>query len=88
VPHFEQEQAEGTVKCFISLNLSSQMSSTGISLTPLTEQQSQSLSWCSVTKRFQAEIKDLKAQILIEKLFVGVNLHGSNLVPDLHEPAH
>lgn len=49
VPHLEQEQEDGTWKCFINLNLSSQMSSTGISFSPLGEQQSQSLSWCSVT---------------------------------------
>lgn len=48
-PHFEHEQDEGTLKCFISLYLSSQTSSTGISLILLTEQQSQSFSWCSVT---------------------------------------
>jgi hypothetical protein len=43
-PHLEHEQDEGTLKSLISLNLSSHESSTGISRTLLTEQQSQSLS--------------------------------------------
>lgn len=72
-PHLEQEHDEGTLKSFISLNLSSHTSSTGISRTLLTEQQSQSLSWCNVT----AEMKKLHVRKLnlIKKLFQYVPTH-------------
>jgi hypothetical protein len=88
--HFEHPHDAGTLKFLINLCPSSHTSSTGISRKPVTEQHSHSFNWSKVTDKEREREK----KVLIKKVFFPAfpfqlcDLHGSNLVPLLHEPVH